>query len=97
MQLSSLSPKESHGFFSFRIPTVGAWARGLSAPAEQDTHDDFKPQLKYAPHDLDKQVAKQIEQDLHNHDVFLYMKGVPSQPMCGFSMNACRLLNMYGA
>jgi hypothetical protein len=87
-----------NGSFTISTTAGGAWAgtRGLSGPADDDTHDDFKPQLKPAAKDLDPQVAEQIRQDVHSHDVFLYMKGVPAQPMCGFSMNACRLLDLYG-
>ena len=36
-----------------------------------------------------------IEQDIKTHDVFVYMKGSPAQPKCGFSANVCRILNTY--
>lgn len=28
--------------------------------------------------------------------VFVYMKGTPQQPMCGFSNMACKILDAYG-
>jgi monothiol glutaredoxin len=36
-----------------------------------------------------------IENDIKSHDVFVYMKGTPAQPRCGFSANVCRILNSY--
>ncbi len=38
---------------------------------DDDTHDDFKPQVKAAPAGS---VEQTIEQDIKSHDVFLYMK-----------------------
>ena len=35
-------------------------------------------------------------QDLASHRVFLYMKGEPAAPQCGFSQMACRILDAYG-
>ncbi|GAB4819986.1 hypothetical protein N2152v2_007032 [Parachlorella kessleri] len=69
---------------------VGA-LRGYST-IDEDTHDDFKPQVKTeAPSSL----VDQIETDVKSHDVFIYMKGVPEAPMCGFSNMACRILDAY--
>ena len=31
-----------------------------------------------------------IESDVSKNKVFVYMKGVPAAPMCGFSMTVCR-------
>ncbi|CAK0786361.1 hypothetical protein CVIRNUC_009574 [Coccomyxa viridis] len=65
---------------------------------EDDTHDDFKPKFntdaepRSAP-----SVAEQIQNDVQQHPVFLYMKGVPEAPQCGFSNMACRILDAYGA
>lgn len=36
-----------------------------------------------------------IAQDIQSHKVFLYMKGTPAAPRCGFSNNVCRILNTY--
>lgn len=59
---------------------------------DEDSHDDFKPQVKSAP---SSSVNDQIEQDIKEHRVFLYMKGIPEAPMCGFSNMACRILDAY--
>lgn len=65
--------------------------RGYSS-VDQDTHDDFKPKYKGAKND----VNSQIEKDIKGHDVFLYMKGTPLQPQCGFSNRVVQILNAYG-
>ena len=40
--------------------------------------------------------AQPWPQDLASHKVFLYMKGDPAAPQCGFSQMACRILDAYG-
>jgi monothiol glutaredoxin len=35
-------------------------------------------------------------QDLKAHEVFVYMKGEPHAPMCGFSARVCRILDHAG-
>lgn len=37
-------------------------------------------------------AADVIASDVNGHDVFLYMKGNPSSPKCGFSANVVRIL-----
>ena len=37
-----------------------------------------------------------IKSDIENHDVFLYMKGTPNDPMCGFSAQVVQVLNQHG-
>ena len=37
-----------------------------------------------------------IKQDVTSNDVFLYMKGVPEAPNCGFSDMAVKVLRAYG-
>ncbi len=37
-----------------------------------------------------------IKQDIENNDVFLFMKGTPEEPMCGFSAQVVNVLNQYG-
>jgi monothiol glutaredoxin len=37
-----------------------------------------------------------LVQDLASNRVFLYMKGDPAAPQCGFSQMACRILDAYG-
>ncbi len=38
---------------------------------DDDTHDDFKPQVKAEP---SGSLVEQIENDIKSHDVFIYMK-----------------------
>ena len=41
-------------------------------------------------------VRKRIEDDVKNNQVFLYMKGTPQEPQCGFSAKATEILNQLG-
>lgn len=61
---------------------------------ELDTHNDFKPVHK-APDDI-LSVKEQIEKDVKENPVLLYMKGVPDAPQCGFSAMATRILQVHG-
>lgn len=38
-------------------------------------------------------IKKQIETDIKNNSVVLYMKGNKEQPMCGFSAQVIQILN----
>ena len=44
-----------------------------------------------------KDVLALIERQIKDHDVLLFMKGTPSQPQCGFSLQTVRVLNAVGA
>ncbi|BDA49289.1 Monothiol glutaredoxin-S15, mitochondrial [Coccomyxa sp. Obi] len=84
-----------------RLPCSGYTVyRGITArvPTEEDDiHDDFKPKFKAEAEPRSAPSAvDQIKQDISSHDVFLYMKGVPEAPQCGFSNMACRILDAYG-
>ncbi|KAK9919169.1 hypothetical protein WJX75_009842 [Coccomyxa subellipsoidea] len=74
--------------------------RGITARVptqEDDIHEDFKPKFKAEAEPRSAPSATdQIKQDITEHDVFLYMKGVPEAPQCGFSNMACRILDAYG-
>ena len=59
-----------------------------------ESHDDFKSKTKAAPPAAD--VSSIIKQDISSNDVFIFMKGVPEAPNCGFSNMACRVLDAYG-
>lgn len=37
-----------------------------------------------------------IKQDVENNDIFLFMKGTPEEPMCGFSAQVVNVLGQYG-
>ena len=41
-------------------------------------------------------VLSEIAQEVGANTVVLYMKGTPSQPMCGFSARAAGILDSYG-
>jgi len=42
------------------------------------------------------QLRKEIESEIKNNKVVIYMKGTPEQPMCGFSGRAVSILQSYG-
>ena len=54
--------------------SVSAW-RGFAQTPDTDTHDDFAPSFKAQPA---ASVSDQIQQDIKDHKVFVYMK-VPGQ------------------
>jgi monothiol glutaredoxin len=39
---------------------------------------------------------QRIDELVKSHDVFLFMKGTPQMPQCGFSMRAVTILNHLG-
>ncbi|TVQ94407.1 MAG: Grx4 family monothiol glutaredoxin [Deltaproteobacteria bacterium] len=41
-------------------------------------------------------VQARIDKMVKDHDVFLFMKGTPDMPQCGFSMRAVTILNHLG-
>ncbi|CAM6121512.1 unnamed protein product [Calypogeia fissa] len=79
--------------------TVGAsWRVGqragiISAGDDTDSHDDFKPKVKAEK--ATQSVHDNIEQDIKNNPVMVYMKGVPDAPQCGFSAMVVRILKEY--
>jgi monothiol glutaredoxin len=40
-------------------------------------------------------TKQRIEDDIQNNKIFLYMKGVPESPQCGFSSQVANLLEHY--
>ena len=59
----------------------------------EGTHSDFAPEYKSG--DNLESVSSVIEKDVSAHKVFVYMKGVPAAPQCGFSNMVCRILDAY--
>ena len=53
-----------------------------------ETHDDFKTKFKQEP--VQSDVDSVIKADVTSSEIFIYMKGVPDAPSCGFSNMACR-------
>src|SRR5690349_5161690 len=45
---------------------------------------------------LTDQLRKEIENDIKNNKIVIYMKGTAQQPQCGFSMRAVSILQSYG-
>jgi monothiol glutaredoxin len=46
---------------------------------------------------LEDSVKSKIEEMIGSNKVFLFMKGSPAQPMCGFSAGVVNALNSLGA
>jgi monothiol glutaredoxin len=46
---------------------------------------------------MDEQVKQKIEEMLSSDRVFLFMKGTPQFPQCGFSARAVAILNELGS
>ena len=44
---------------------------------------------------MNDQIKQRIENDIKNNKVFIYMKGTPEAPMCGFSARAVQVLKGY--
>ncbi len=45
---------------------------------------------------LNDQLRQEIEKDIKNNKVVIFMKGTPEAPMCGFSGKAVQILQSYG-
>jgi len=73
--------------------SVRSYARD-SDPSDAGTHEDFAPQ--YKPQGSVEKVSDVIEKDVKGSKIFVYMKGVPEAPQCGFSNMVCRILDAYG-
>eukprot|EP00600_Ochromonadales_sp_CCMP1393_P009146 CAMPEP_0174973622 /NCGR_PEP_ID=MMETSP0004_2-20121128/11350_1 /TAXON_ID=420556 /ORGANISM="Ochromonas sp., Strain CCMP1393" /LENGTH=161 /DNA_ID=CAMNT_0016224103 /DNA_START=77 /DNA_END=562 /DNA_ORIENTATION=- len=73
-------------------PIVGRY-RFMSS---DDSHDDFKPKRQEVASEM-TEVMGLIEQQVKENDILLFMKGTPSQPQCGFSLQVVRVLNAVGA
>jgi len=44
---------------------------------------------------MDEALKKRIEDQIKSHNVFLYMKGTPESPMCGFSAQVVHMILMH--
>ncbi|PIQ23020.1 monothiol glutaredoxin, Grx4 family [bacterium (Candidatus Blackallbacteria) CG17_big_fil_post_rev_8_21_14_2_50_48_46] len=45
---------------------------------------------------MSRDVIKEIENEIKENTIMLYMKGTPDQPMCGFSFTVVEILNQVG-
>ena len=43
---------------------------------------------------MDQQIKNEIEHEINNNDVCLFMKGTPDAPQCGFSMAVSNMLKI---
>ena len=43
---------------------------------------------------MDQQIKENIENQINNNDVCLFMKGTPEAPQCGFSMAVTNMLKI---
>jgi len=89
------------------LPIVGAGGNvQASAPKSSTAETQARPQAtppvlppsaapSHPPGAQDPQ--EYIDTVVKGHPVVLFMKGSPSQPMCGFSANAAGILQTYGA
>ena len=70
----------------------------LSRPFQRAFSDgsdaDFAPKRK-VPEGI-AEAQEKIKKDIETNDVFLYMKGIPQAPQCGFSNQVCRVLDHVG-
>lgn len=66
--------------------------RAFSRSFSSGMDDDFKPQVKVSEED---EIVKIIKEDVKS-PVFVYMKGTPDAPQCGFSMQVVRILQYLG-
>ncbi len=46
---------------------------------------------------MDEALKDKIETNIKSKKIFLFMKGTPQQPMCGFSAGVVSVLNQVGA
>jgi len=58
-----------------------------------ESHSDFAPQRKAVDVDNALDILKE---DVTTNDVFVFMKGYPDAPQCGFSNQVCRILDRVG-
>ena len=45
---------------------------------------------------MDVETKKNIENEINNNEICLFMKGNPEMPQCGFSNNVVQILNSLG-
>jgi monothiol glutaredoxin len=75
----------------------------MSVPAfprqmlSSSSHPDFAPKKKAIPTSsaTEAEIFKKIETAVKSHRVFLFMKGVPAMPQCGFSNKVVQILSAY--
>lgn len=67
-----------------------------SESESEASHSDFAPKYHAAKSSEKDEILKMIESHVKTYPVMLYMKGTPSAPQCGFSMQVVRILHGQG-
>ncbi|MES1916567.1 MAG: hypothetical protein MHM6MM_008382 [Cercozoa sp. M6MM] len=66
-------------------------------PVSDESDDDFKPRrFVKEPEDVQQAIRTMFQNDVSSHDIFVYMKGTPDMPMCGFSRQVVTILKNCG-
>lgn len=75
----------------------GAQTRSFASSKDDDnSHSDFAPKYHAAKSTEKDEILKMIDSHVKTYPVMLYMKGTPSAPQCGFSMQVVRILHGQG-
>ncbi len=64
----------------------------ISLPLANPEASATPPATRAEGGDIQSEIAREVQ----DHSILLYMKGVPQQPMCGFSARAVAILASYG-
>lgn len=78
---------------------ASAPTRTFASKSDDDadnSHSDFAPKYHAAPSTEKDEILKMIDSHVKTYPVMLYMKGTPSAPQCGFSMQVVRILHGQG-
>ncbi|TMW57234.1 hypothetical protein Poli38472_003159 [Pythium oligandrum] len=89
---SSLRAASAH---AVRRPVAVQAVRGF-ATSDDGSHSDFQPKFHAAVSTEKDEILKMIESHVKTYPIMLYMKGTPSAPQCGFSMQVVRILHAQG-
>ncbi|GLD96262.1 hypothetical protein PINS_up004945 [Pythium insidiosum] len=77
------------------VKAVAVAARGF-ATKDDGSHSDFAPKYHAAVSKEKDEILKMIDSHVKTYPIMLYMKGTPSAPQCGFSMQVVRILHAQG-
>jgi len=80
--------------FAVNVNPVSSDSAGVRQHSTKvdDSHDDFKPVSNTT---ASTDVKTYIEKCISDHKIFVFMKGVPEAPQCGFSNMTCKVLQHY--
>lgn len=94
----SLSALQLHLYAHWKTPAANHNQRTLrfcasKAPNDDGSHSDFQPKFHSTESDG---VQEMIQKHVSSYPILLYMKGTPTSPQCGFSMQVVRILHSHG-